>query len=173
VPEREKKVEQTGSPVEVERLHSRLFNLGLLMNVLAPILIIIIGTLLKARGVSISGNTDLNIFFWALMAVAISEIPAIHLVRKSLLSVRKNAIAGSVPQAAEQVLMRWGIITFSMALAPSIYGLIYYLLGGSLERFVLFAAITLFCFLVFKPKEEQISSFIRGCPGSMEPLDGD
>jgi hypothetical protein len=173
VPEKEKKVEHTGSPVDVERIHSRLFNLGLLMNVLAPILIIIIGTLLKARGVSISSNTDLNIFFWVLLAVAISEIPAIHLVRKSLLSVRKNAAAGSVSQAPEQVLMRWGLITFSMALAPSIYGLIYYLLGGFLERFVLFAAITLFCFIVFKPKEEQISSYIRGRSGSLESMDGD
>lgn len=166
-------MEQTGSPVEIERIHSRLFNLGLLMNVLAPVLIIIIGTLLKVSGVSISGNTDLNLFFWVLLAVAISEIPAIHIVRKSLLSVRKNAITGSVSLTPEQVLMRWGMITFSMALAPSIYGLVYYLLGGPLERFVLFAAITLFCFLVFKPKEEQINSFIRGRSGSIESMDGD
>jgi cbb3-type cytochrome oxidase subunit 1 len=148
-------------PVDAERIHSRLFNLGLLMNVFAPVAIIFIGALLKAKGVGISGNTDLTVFFWVLLAVAVSEIPAIYLVKKILLNVRRIDQAGCSPAALGRALMQWGLITFSLALAPSFYGLVYYFLGGNLERFVLFAAITLFCFLVFKPKEEQISSFVR------------
>ncbi len=154
-------MERWGSPVDAERIHSRLFNLGLSMNVLAPVMLIIVGAVLRAKGVSIEGQKDLNVLFWVLLAVALSEIPAIHIVRKTLLSSRRLSEKKRVHLTVEQLLVRWGVITFSLALAPSIYGLIYYLLGGSLERFVLFAAITLFCFLVFKPKEEQISSFIR------------
>jgi hypothetical protein len=154
-------VNQVGRPVDIDRIHSRLFNLGLLMNVFAPVMLIVVGGLLRAQGVTLTGNTELQTLFWALLAVAISEIPAIYLVRRILLrGGRVSARAGAQP-SAERTLIQWGIITFSLALAPSIYGLIYYLLGGSLERFVLFAAITLFCFLVFKPKEEQIGSFLR------------
>lgn len=154
-------MDQVGRPVDIERMHSRLFNLGLMMNVFIPVTLIAVGALLRAKGVGLTGNTELRIFFWALLAVAISEIPAIYLVRRTLLRGRRVSARACVRLTAGHTLMQWGIITYSLALAPTIYGLIYYLLGGSLERFVLFAAITLFCFLVFKPKEEQISSFLR------------
>jgi hypothetical protein len=160
-PKQEVGMERWSNPVDAERIHSKLFNLGLSMNVLAPVVLIIVGAVLRAKGVSMGGQKNLQIFFWALLFVALSEIPAIYIVRKTLLSGRRLSEKGRVPSTPEQILMQWGVITFSLALAPSIYGLIYHLLGGSLERFVLFAAITLFCFLVFKPKEEQISSFIR------------
>lgn len=158
--------------VDAERMHSKLFNLGLLMNVFAPVAIIFIGALFKAKGIGISGKTDLTVLFWVLLAVAISEIPAIYIVRKVLLNGRRSSPEVHSPRTTEQVLTQWAIITFSLALAPSIYGLVYYLLGGSLERFVLFAAITLFCFLVFKPKEEQISSFIKDRSNSERPDGG-
>jgi len=161
-------VDQVSRPADTDRIHSRLFNLGLLMNVFAPVILIVVGGLLRAQKVVLPGNTDLKTFFWVLLAVAASEIPAIYLVRKALLRGRRVSARAGVQPTAEQTLMQWGMITFSLALAPSVYGLVYYLLGGILEKFVLFAAITLFCFLVFKPKEEQISSFIResGSPES-------
>jgi hypothetical protein len=154
-------VDQVSRPADTDRIHSRLFNLGLLMNVFAPVILIVVGGLLRAQKVVLPGNTDLKTFFWVLLAVAASEIPAIYLVRKTLLGRRRISTKTGLQPSAEQVLMQWGIITFSLTLAPSVYGLVYYLLGGSLEKFVLFAAITLFCFLVFKPKEDQIGSFIR------------
>jgi hypothetical protein len=161
-------VQRLDSPVDIERIHSRLFNLGLLMNVLAPVLVVIAGAFIRMNFVNLTSNTDLGILFWVLLAVALSEIPAIYIVRKALLSSRRTAPEGSVLPITEQVLMRWGIINFSLALAPSIYGLVYYLLSGSLERFVLFAAITLFCFLIFKPKQEEIRSFVKRRLNSIE-----
>jgi hypothetical protein len=154
-------VDQVIRPADIDRMHSKLFSLGLAMNVFAPMVLIFAGGLLRAQEVVLPGNTDLRMFFWVLLAVAISEIPAIYLVRKTLLGGRRVRAKTGMRPSAEQVLMQWGVITFSLALAPSVYGLVYYLLGGSLEKFVLFAAITLFCFLVFKPKEEQIGSFLR------------
>ena len=43
-----------------------------------------------------------------------------------------------------------------MALAPSIYGFVYLLLGGTMEWFLILVAITLLCFMLFKPKTEEI-----------------
>jgi hypothetical protein len=148
-------------PVDTERVHTKLFNLGLLLNVLAPAVLIFVGALLKASGVGGSPDTDLTIFFWVLIFVAVSEIPAIYIVKRSFLSGSKSFQRSRGRLTPEQILLQGGMIIFSLALTPTIYGLVYYLLGGSLERFVLFAAITLFCFLVFKPKLEEVSSFVE------------
>lgn len=156
-------------PVDVERLRSRLFNLGLLLNVLAPAALILIGALLRAGGVSGSLDTDLAIFFWVLIAVALSEIPGIYVVKRSFLVGSRAFRKGRENMTAEQALIQSGVIVCSLALTPTIYGFVFYLLGGSLERFVLFAAITLFCFLVFKPKLEEISTFLKERSNVVEP----
>ena len=48
-----------------------------------------------------------------------------------------------------------------MCLSPTIYGFVYYILGGTLEWFVIFACITLICFRFFKPGLEQVRRFVR------------
>lgn len=154
-------METLSSHVDIDRVHTRLLNLGLLLNVLTPVIIISVGAFLKTRGISGSPGTDLRIFFWALIAVALSEIPVIYVIKRSFLSGGKVFQKSRRHATAEQSLLQWGMMIFSLSLAPAIYGLVYYLLGGSLERFVLFAAITLFCFLVFKPKLEEINSFTK------------
>jgi hypothetical protein len=164
-------VDQVIRPADVDRIHSRLFSLGLAMNVFVPMVLILAGGLLRAQEIVLPGNTDLGTFFWVLLAVAVSEIPAIYLVRRTLLAGRRISARTGRQTGAEQVLMQWAIITFSLALAPTVYGLVYYLLGGSLEKFVILAAITLLCFLIFKPKEEQIGSFLRES-GSSESTGG-
>jgi hypothetical protein len=156
-----RRVETLSSPADVERIHSRLLNLGLLLNVFAPAVLVFVGVLLKTRGVGVGAVKDLGLFFWVLIAVALSEIPAIYIAKRTLLSRGKSFARGGEDSTVEQTHLQMGIIIFSLSLAPTIYGLVYYFLGGSLERMVLFAAITLFCFLVFKPKEEEISSFVK------------
>jgi hypothetical protein len=152
---------ESNKPVDADQVHSRLFNLGLVLNVFVPVALIVSGGLIKTRGIDFGNKKDLELFFWVLLAVALSEIPAIYFVKRTLLSQGRSSMRESGNVTAEQTLFRMGIITFSLSLAPSIYGLVYYLLGGTLEKFILFAAITLFCFLVFKPKLEEVSSLIR------------
>ena len=152
------------SPVDTDRMHSRLVNLGLLMNVFAPAVLIIIAVFVRTRGIDVDAVRDLGTFFWVLLAVAISEIPAVYIVKRTLLSRGKSFAGGGEDSTVAQRLLQVGIIIFSLSLAPTIYGLVYYLLGGSLERLVLFAAFTLLCFMVFKPKQEEISSIVGGQP---------
>jgi cbb3-type cytochrome oxidase subunit 1 len=162
-------VDRLNNHVDINQVHSKLFNLGLLMNVGMPVVIVFVGGLLKAQGIGGEmGERELNVFFWALAAVAVSEIPVIYIIRRSFLSGSKAFMKSRSKMTIEQSLFQWGMITFSLALAPSIYGLVYYLLGGALERFVLFAALTLLCFLVFKPKLEEIDSFVQRRKESLE-----
>ena len=147
---------------DVDRVHTRLLNLGLLLNVLVPVILLSVGVFLSGRGVGFSLGSNLKILFLVLMISALAEIPLIYIMRRNFLSSRKVFQKESHGQMTpEQALFQWGVLIFSLSLAPTIYGLVYYLLGGSVERFVLFIAITLFCFLVFKPKLEEISSFVK------------
>jgi hypothetical protein len=153
-------VGELNKPVDVDQVHSKLLNLGLVLNVFVPVALIVSGGLIKTRGIDFGNIKELELFFWVLLAVALSEIPAIYFVKKTLLSRGRSPKRESGNVTAEQIFFRVGITTFSLSLAPSIYGLVYYLLGGTFEKFVLFAAITLFCFLMFKPKLEEVSSII-------------
>lgn len=147
--------------VDIDRVHSRLLNLGLVLNVLVPGILLCVGAFLKSKGVCLSSVSNLKILFLVLMIAGVGEIPLIYIMRRSFLSGRKAFQKSRGHATAEQSLLQWGVIIFSLALAPTIYGLVYYLLGGTLERFVLFVAITLFFFLVFKPKLEEIDSFVK------------
>ena len=149
------------SPVDMERMHSRLLNLGLLMNVFTPVVLIFVGVFVRNRGIEAGAVKDLGIFFWVLIAVAVSEIPAVYIVKRTFLSRAKSLQMSSEQSGVGQTVIQMGMIIFALSLAPTIYGLVYYLLGGSLERFVLFAAFTLFCFMLFKPKQEEITSFVK------------
>ena len=149
------------SPVDIERMHSRLLNLGLLMNVFTPVVLIFVGVFVRNRGMEAGAGTDLGIFFWVLIAVAVSEIPAIYFVKRTFLSRARSFQKRGGQSDVGQTVVQMGMIIFALSLAPTIYGLVYYLLGGSLERFVLFAAFTLFCFMLFKPKQEEISALLK------------
>lgn len=154
------------SPVDLERMHSKLLNLGLLMNVFTPVVLIFVGVFVRNRGIEAGAVTDLGIFFWVLIAVAVSEIPAIYIVKRTFLSRARSFQKQGEQSTVGQTVIQMSMIIFALSLAPTIYGLVYYLLGGSLERFVLFAAFTLFCFMLFKPKQEEITAIAKGQPES-------
>jgi hypothetical protein len=131
------------------------------MNVFTPVILIFVGVFVRNRGIEAGAVTDLGIFFWVLIAVAASEIPAIYIVKRTFLSRARSFQKGGEQSTVGQAVIQMGMIIFALSLAPTIYGLVYYLLGGSLERFVLFAALTLFCFMLFKPKQEEISVLLK------------
>ncbi len=147
--------------VDVDSLHTRLLYIGLVLNLLVPVFLLSLGTFLKSKGIGGDMGTGLSTFFWVLIAVTLSEIPVIYLVRKATLSARKVYLDSHPQAAVGQLLLQWGILVFSVSLSPAVYGLIYYLMGGALERFVLFVAFTLLCFMLFKPKLEELHSFVE------------
>jgi len=65
----------------------------------------------------------------------------------------------------QKSILIFSIVIFALCLAPSIYGFIYFLLGGKLEEFLLFIAITFLGFRIFRPKLEEIKKLT----GSVTP----
>jgi hypothetical protein len=164
-------VEKLNRHIDIDQLHSRLLYLGLVMDVLIPMILLFIGAFLKSRGVGANVGDSLKILFFALIIAGASDIPVVYIIKKSFLSARTQKTYQKEKYGemeVESVLFRWGILIFSLSLSPTIYGLVYYFLGGTFERFVLFVAITMFCFLIFKPKLDEIRSFVEN---RLKPLE--
>jgi hypothetical protein len=158
--------------VDIDSIHTRLLYLGLVIDVLVPVFLLSLGIFLKSKGVGGDMGTGLDIFFWVLIAVTLSEIPVIYLVRKTTLSARKVYLESHPQTSAGQLLCQWSLVVFSISLSPAFYGFLYYLMGGTLERFVLFSAFTLLCFMLFKPKLEELHSFVEKGYNADEDMKG-
>jgi len=151
-------MEQSSKNLDLEQIHTKLLNLGLLLDVAFPAVLFSLGLFLRSQGVGARSFKELDILLWVLLAISAGEILTIYLIKKKtlyahdLLKVKKENIS------TEQIFFRSGLILFSLSLSPAIYGFIYFLLGGTAERFVIFIGITLLCFLLFKPKLEEMKS---------------
>lgn len=155
-------MERTTKNIDLDQIHTKLLYLGLFLDVLVPAVLLSLGFFLKSKGIVVRSFTGLDVLLWFLLAVSGGEVLAIYLIKKRVLFAPNMPRAKEEGVFLEQRFLRSALILFSLSLTPAIYGFVYYLLGGMVERFVLFIAITLFCFLLFKPKLEEMKSVKNG-----------
>jgi hypothetical protein len=145
-----------------ESIHFKVVYLGIVMNVFVPALLVILGIFLQSRGIVTKPIKSLDLFLIILLIVSATEVFFVFFFRKKFFPGRNHLKEkASVKTGTEDDFIRYTLIIFSMCLSPTIYGLVYYLLGGTLEWFVIFACITLICFRFFKPGLEQVKRYIR------------
>ena len=155
-------MEQLSKNLDLDRIHTKLLNLGLLLDVFIPAVLFSLGLFLRSQGVGEKPVEGLDILLWVLLAVSAGEILTIYLVKRKILFPRSILKPEKENTSIEGIFFRSGLILFSLSLSPAIYGFIYFLLGGMKERFVIFIGITLLCFLLFKPKLEEMKSMKEG-----------
>jgi hypothetical protein len=155
-------MEQLSKNIDLDRIHTKLLNLGLLLNVFVPAILFALGLFLRSQGVGIKPVEGLDILLWVLLAVSAGEILTIYLFKKKILFAQKVLQSKKENISGERIFFTSGLILFSLSLSPAIYGFVYFLLGGTAERFVIFIGITLLCFLLFKPKLEEMKSVKEG-----------
>lgn len=134
------------------------------MNVFVPLLLLGVAFVLKNSAFSEVQNPQIGLILTVLLAISITHLGVIYVVRKRLLYslVSSNKKTPPYPtsmlaRASFQVAaLSFAIIIYAVALVPSVYGFVYFLLGGSLNWFILFIAVTMLAFLLFKPKEEEL-----------------
>jgi hypothetical protein len=156
------KVKQATEDLNLDQMHTKLLNLGLLLDVFVPAVLFSLGLFLRSQGIGARSSEGLDILLWVLLAVSAGEVLAIYLIKKKILFAQNMPKAKERSVSLKQMFLRSALILFSLGLSPAIYGFIYFLLGGTVERFVLFIAITLLCFLLFKPKLEEMKSIKNG-----------
>jgi hypothetical protein len=159
-------MEQTTKNLDLDQFHTKLLYLGFVLDFFVPAVLFSLGLLLRNQGVGARSIEGLDVLLWILLGVSAGEVLAIHLLKKKILFAQNIPKAKEQSISLQQMFLRSALILFSLSLSPAICGFIYFLLGGTVERFVLFIAITLFCFLLFKPKLEEMKSIQNGLSDS-------
>jgi hypothetical protein len=147
-------------PIDVDRINLKITYWGMALNLFIPAVLIGLGLFLKSKGMQANPISSLGLLLVILLTVSIGEIGTIFIIRRNLFRSIVSGTALCKETDLEQILIRCSIIIFSMSLAPCIYGFVYLLLGGTMDWFLVFIAITLLCFMLFKPRPEQIRKLI-------------
>lgn len=160
----------------IEKIYLRILHLGILMDIFAPIVVFFFAVLLRERLIHIQSVKELNLLFYVLLIIGLLEIAAIFIFRKKFWEPFIQRKVGHLPMAdslaqnkadsnprcsIEQNLVTFGIVIFTLCFSPTVYGLVYYLLGGTWEHFAIFVAITFLSFQLFKPKQEELEKLTR------------
>lgn len=143
-------------PIDADRINLKITYWGIALDLFIPAVLIGLGLFLKSKGMQASPTSNLGLLLVILLAVSIGEMGAIFIIRRNLFRSIASGTTLSKETGLEQILVRCSIIIFSMSLAPCVYGFVYLLLGGTTDWFLVFIAITLLCFMLFKPRPEQI-----------------
>lgn len=145
-----------------ESVHFKTIYPGIIMNVFVPALMVILGIFLRSKGIGTSPIKNLNLMLIILLIVSVTEVIFVFFFRKKFFfGGNQQKEKASIKTGTEDDFIRYTLIIYSMCLSPTIYGFVYYLLGGTLQWFIIFVLITFICFRFFKPSLEQVKRFIR------------
>ena len=160
---------QTGVPnhTQLREAHMKTIYMGLILNMLLPIVVILAGLGVRhfVQGGAAEPVTDqTRIIFYALLFVAVSEIGVTIFLKKLFLKPLSTTEAppASIPTIA--FIQSRYLILFNLAFAPTIYGFVWYFLGGELQEFVLFAVISLIIFRLVRPSADFFYSLFGARP---------
>lgn len=139
---------------EIESVYFKTLYLGLFLNVFIPAILVFLGLFLKSKGVGAKPIKSIDLVLFVLLAASGMEVLFILFFKKQFFSKAKS-------KPEKNNFFRLNLALFSLSLTPSIYGFIYFLLGGELRWFLLFVAITLLCFRIFKPDLDKTQNFLE------------
>ncbi len=131
---------------DTESIYFRILYFGLFLNVFLPAILILLGIFLRSKGIGAKPISSINIILYVLLAASAGEVLFIFFFKRKFFSKIKPD---------KESFLQMNLIVFSLALSPTVYGLVYFLLGGEVRWFLAFVIITLLCFRVFKPNLEK------------------
>jgi hypothetical protein len=159
----------TPNSTQIRDAHIKVMYLGLVLCLLLPIAVVGAGYLVRQYiqgGDPPAPDSQSQVIFYALLFVAVSELPVALLIKKQMLKPlpTKGTPPESVPTTAF-VISRY-LVIFNLAAACSIYGFVWFFLGGTFGEFVLFAVIGLIIFRLVRPSQEFFYSLFGVRPAT-------
>jgi hypothetical protein len=151
-------------PVDIEfgKVLTKVTFLGLVMNVMIPIGIFGAAVFFtgydmhSGRGLKIPEEDILRLLFFALLIVSAIDFGVTYFIRKKLTEKLFRSDKGKPGRTFEQAVFTLSIIIFSLNLSYSIYGLVLILMGGDLEVMMLFTALSLVAYQLFRPRQKYL-----------------
>jgi hypothetical protein len=142
------------SKVDLNRLLLKPVYIGLVMNILVPVILLAFVYYLDGqnfhKGVIISSKADP--IFWALCGVALLEGIAAFIIRKKLFF---SPMVRSKETFEEDLVLGFltnSIICYAITTAISIYGVVLFFLGHPFETTVLFVLISMIAYQFIRPR---------------------
>jgi hypothetical protein len=154
------------SDVNITKTLTKVTYLGLLWNVLFPVAYVGVAIFLKQRnqaddmsaGFAVAPNIQL--LFYLLLGVSFLDLGLAYyfrrmLPRKMIMANRQlNQLSGlSLAEHFNQSATTISLVIFACVGAASLYGLVLVIMGAQLEVMVLFVALSLIGYQLFRPRE--------------------
>jgi hypothetical protein len=140
---------------KTDELQTKILYLGVVLDVFLPFILAIIAYAIKNSKPEIKTDFSLDILLYALLFISAGDLLVCFILKKKMFSDISSTTELSSNLAKEELIFKYTILIFSLCLAPSIYGFVYYLLGGTLERYVLFVVITMVGHQFLKPRDRD------------------
>jgi hypothetical protein len=149
---------------DVSGLADRLLKLTLVINLVLPGIAFLIVYVLRAMEMlpmsELISSATLQLLFYALLFVAVSEVAVAFILKKAIFSPEKVRPTLDDAAAFTKLVTGGSITLAALGAASMIYGVVLYLLGMDATKVALFALIALIHFRLFRPTAEFLRSLI-------------
>jgi hypothetical protein len=157
--------------VDIGKVLTKITYLGLFMNLAAPVALIVAAMLLMEEGGGLSSalgdKSTIGMLFFIFLALSLADGIVTYMLRRTLPGRLIVAAGHSLDEQFEKAAVRISVIIFSLNLSHCIYGVVLAVLGAQSRVVMLFAALSLISYELFRPREsylERILTCLRGEP---------
>lgn len=140
--------------VDLNAVLMRPLYFGLFMNILTPAIFLGVAYYLdKSSGRDMPlQETDLNLVFWVLTAVAIADGLAAYFLKRRLFFAPMIRAKESFSDDFAAGVFRNSLICYSLVTAIAVYGLAFYFLGGEFVHLFFFVFLSFSAFQLIRPR---------------------
>jgi len=140
--------------VDINKVLVKPLYVGLLMNIFIPVVILGIAYYLDQNGGAKEAvpNRTLGTLFWVFVVLAIAEGGTAILLKQRLFFSPMISSRESFEEDLTSRFFAASLTCFAVTTGITIYGLVYYLLGGSFRELLLFVFISFIAFQFVRPR---------------------
>jgi hypothetical protein len=147
---------------EILKLSVAIMYLGLLINLAGGAVFYTLGRIVKrAEIVTPVEAGPLQTLGYALMAVSVMEVAIAVVLKRKWISSKSPQLSPIRKRVAfhRQVKILFAIL-FVLALSPSLYGFLFYILGGDERLFVLMVVCTLIGYMLIRVRPDSLEKAV-------------
>lgn len=151
------------SEIEKQKAIIKSTYLGLFMNVIGPVAIFFAAAFVKGQGFQSAPDVpsfpsqNIQILFFALLFISITDLAATYFIRKNL-SLRPYPSDTNGVQFFTRQMVTISLVVYGMNAMHVLYGLVLFILGASIEIMMLFVALTFISYQLFRPRKSFADS---------------
>jgi hypothetical protein len=141
--------------------------LGLFMNVVAPIAIFIIVMLITNQGILTEGGIDfagrpsLQIVFYVLLLVSAADLGLVYFLRRRLPAGILIGEGTGIEERFEKGVLKISVLVYVINLSHLFFGILLVFLGAAVEMMMLFVALTLIGYQLFRPRRKFLERMFQ------------